>query len=177
MAQPVSRTRILGAESTGKTTLARELAHAFDTVWNPEYGRPYTQLGRPDGAPWTSWEFTHIARIQCWYEDALAELAHRVLFCDTDALTTAIFHELYLGEPATAFPELVARPYALTIVCGLDVPWSHDGIREFDRQRRQMHDRFLEAAAASGAPWLLVEGSLEERIDTAGQAVRQLLEA
>lgn len=175
MSAGVSRVRILGAESTGKTTLARELARGFDTVWNPEYGRPYTELGRPSGAPWTSWEFTHIARIQCWYEDTLAESARRVLFCDTDALTTAVFHELYLGEPTTAFSDLVDRPYALTIVCGLDVPWAHDGIREFDDRRRQMHERYVAAARASGAPWLIVEGSRTERLAAAQRAVAEIL--
>ena len=55
--------------------LAEALAVRFDTAWNPEYGRPYTQIGRPRDAPWASWEFTHIARIQCWYEDFLAGLA------------------------------------------------------------------------------------------------------
>ena len=75
VATDVKRVCLLGAESTGKTTLAAALAERFGTVWNPEYGRPYTQIGRPADAPWTSWEFTHIARIQCWYEDFLAGLA------------------------------------------------------------------------------------------------------
>ena len=47
MTGDVKRVCLLGAESTGKTTLAAALAERFDTVWNPEYGRPYTQLGRP----------------------------------------------------------------------------------------------------------------------------------
>ena len=89
MAEDVKRICLLGAESTGKTTLARSLAESYDTVWNPEYGRPYTELGRDPGAPWTSDEFTHIARIQCWYEDCLAGSARGLLFCDTDAFTTA----------------------------------------------------------------------------------------
>src|SRR6476646_5673524 len=123
MAEEPKRIRLLGAESTGKTTLARALAAAYDTVWNPEYGRPYTEVGRDHDAPWTSEEFTHIARIQCWYEDALAGSARELLFCDTDAFTTALFHEVYLGSPTHAFDDLVARRYDLFVVCGLDVPW------------------------------------------------------
>ena len=146
-------------------------------MWNPEYGRPYTQIGRPHDAPWTSWEFTHIARMHCWYEDFLATLAHRVLFSDTDAFTTAVFHEVYLGTPATGFEDLVDRPYDLFVVCGLDVPWRHDGIREFEEQRRWMHERYLEHARTSGRPWLLVEGPLEQRIEDAADAVDELLAA
>ena len=176
MASDVKRVCLLGAESTGKTTLAAALAERFETVWNPEYGRPYTQIGRPQDAPWTSWEFTHIARIQCWYEDFLAGLAHDVLFTDTDAFTTSVFHEVYLGTPATGFDELVRRPYDLFLVCGLDVPWRHDGIREFEDQRRWMHERYLERVRESGSTWLLVEGPLEERLDTAAEAVERVLD-
>ena len=75
----------------------------------PEYGRPYTEIGRDREAPWTSQEFTRIARMQCWYEDCLATGARELLFCDTDAFTTALFHEVYLGEPTHAFDDLVAR--------------------------------------------------------------------
>lgn len=173
----VKRVCLLGAESTGKSTLAEVLARRFETVWNPEYGRPYTELGRPPGAPWASWEFTHIARMHCWYEDFLATLAHRVLFSDTDAFTTAVFHEVYLGTPATGFADLVDRSYDLLVVCGLDVPWRHDGIREFEDQRRWMQERYLERARTSGHPWLLVEGPLERRVEIAAGAVGELLAA
>ena len=171
----LKRVCLLGAESTGKTTLARALAEAYGTVWNPEYGRPYAELGRDPEALWTSAEFTNIARIQCWYEDCLAGSARGVLFCDTDAFTTALFHEVYLGEPTHAFDELVERPYDLFLVCGLDVPWRHDGIREFEEQRQWMHERYLERARTSGKPWFLVEGSREERLRESGLAVDQLI--
>ena len=175
VAARVKRVCLLGAESTGKTTLAAALAERFGTLWNPEYGRPYTELGRPADAPWSSWEFTHIARIQCWYEDFLAGLAERVLFSDTDAFTTAVFHEVYLGTPATGFDELVARRYDLFLVCGLDAAWRHDGIREFEEQRRWMHERYLERVRHSGSPWLLLEGTREERLRTSEVAVDDLL--
>ena len=104
MARDVKRIRLLGAESTGKSTLARALAEAYEAVWNPEYGRPYTELGRDPDAPWTSEEFTHIARIQCWYEDFLAGSARGVLICDTDAFTTAV------GSTSKAESSPVPRP-------------------------------------------------------------------
>ena len=171
----VKRVCLLGAESTGKSTLAQALAERFGTLWNPEYGRPYTLIGRPPDTPWTSWEFTHIARIHCWYEDFLATLAERVLFSDTDAFTTAVFHEVYLGAPATGFEDLLARPYDLFVVCGLDVPWRHDGIRAFEEQRRWMHERYLARARESGRPWLLAEGPLARRLEEVGEAVGRVL--
>lgn len=175
MSEPIKRVCLLGGESTGKTTLARALAGAYDTVWNPEFGRPYTEIGRDPDAPWTSAEFTTIARLQCWYEDCLAGSARAVLFCDTDAFTTKLFHQVYLGEPTVAFEDLVARNYDLFLVCGLDVPWRHDGIREFDDQREWMHTRYLERVSGSGSPWLHLEGSHESRLAESRRAVDRLL--
>lgn len=171
----VKRVLLIGAESTGKSTLARALAEVYDTLWNPEYGRPYTELGRDPDAPWHTDEFTSIARLQCWYEDFLAALARGVLFCDTDAFTTALFHEAYLGRPTDAFQELVERRYDLTLVCGTDVPFAHDGIREFEEERRWMHDRYVAHASTGGGPWLLVEGPPDVRLEAARVAVDQML--
>jgi NadR type nicotinamide-nucleotide adenylyltransferase len=173
----VIRVCLLGAESTGKTTLAAALAETYETVWAPEYGRVYTEVGRPRDAPWRSEEFEHIARVHCWYEDFLAGLARRVLFCDTDAFTTAVFHEAYLGEPARGFDDLVARLYDLYVVCALDVPFEHDGLREFEEVRRRHHETYVEHARASGSPWLVVEGSPAERLAAARAAVDAALEA
>jgi HTH-type transcriptional regulator, transcriptional repressor of NAD biosynthesis genes len=175
VAEQLKRICLLGAESTGKTTLAGALAEAYGTVWNPEYGRAYTELGREPETPWSSAEFTHIARIQCWYEDCLAGSAQGVLFCDTDAFTTALFHEVYLGESTHAFDELVARRYDLYLVCGLDVPWRHDGIREFDVQRLWMHECYVERARSSGTPWVLLEGPREKRLRESMAAVDRVL--
>jgi HTH-type transcriptional regulator, transcriptional repressor of NAD biosynthesis genes len=175
MSDDVIRVCLLGAESTGKTTLAAALADDYRTLWVPEYGRVYTELGRRPDAPWRSDEFEHIARVQCWYEDFLAGLARRVLFCDTDAFTTAVFHEAYLGSPAHGFEELAARVYDLYLVCGLDVPFKHDGWREFEEARRRHHETYLEHARASGSPWLLVEGPPPARLAAARAAVDEAL--
>jgi HTH-type transcriptional regulator, transcriptional repressor of NAD biosynthesis genes len=173
----VLRVCIVGAESTGKTTLAAALATRLDTVCNPEYGRVYTEVGRERGAPWATSEFTHIARIHCWYEDFLAGLANRVLVCDTDAFTTALFHEAYLGTPAAGFESEASRRYDLYVVCGTDVSFTHDGWREFEAQRMWMHERLLEHARESGSPWLLVEGPHEVRLAAVMTAVERLLAA
>ena len=84
-------------------------------------------------------------------------------------------HEVCLGEPTHAFEELVVRRYDLFLVCGLGVPWRHDGVREFEEQRRWMHGRYLERARKSGAPWVLLEGSREARLREGGRAVDRLL--
>ena len=65
----VKRVLLLGAESTGKTTLARSLAEHYGTVWNPEYGHVYSWFREPDAGDWKTWrtpEFVQIAKLQNW---------------------------------------------------------------------------------------------------------------
>ncbi|MFC7479674.1 AAA family ATPase [Luedemannella flava] len=87
----VTRVCVLGAESTGTTTLAADLAAHYGASWVPEYGREYCEKRLADGPiEWTSADFTHIARHQLADEDAAARQAGRLLVCDTDALATSV---------------------------------------------------------------------------------------
>jgi HTH-type transcriptional regulator, transcriptional repressor of NAD biosynthesis genes len=174
----VARVCIIGAESTGKTTLAAALAGHYRTLWVPEYGAPYHHVGRGDPhREWTSDEFTHIARIREWLEEFLAGYADAVLFCDTDTFVTAVFHELYLGKPS---PELEAEArackFALYLVCDVETPFHRDrlGLRREDA-RRAMHNRYVEYVKSTGCRWLQLTGPHEERMRAAIAAVDELL--
>ena len=63
----IKRVAIVGAESTGKTTLAQQLAEHFGTVWVPEYGREYTEVSVGREAffdyKWRNDEFVLISKI------------------------------------------------------------------------------------------------------------------
>ena len=83
------RVCILGAESTGTTTLAKALAEALQTVWVEEYGREYSEVKLAKNDPeWRTEEFTMIAEEQTHREDKAARRANRVLICDTNAFAT-----------------------------------------------------------------------------------------
>ena len=59
------RVCVVGAESTGKTTVAQALAAHYRTAWVPEYGRHYWEGRRHlDDQAWASDEFLRIARGQ-----------------------------------------------------------------------------------------------------------------
>ena len=175
VAQDVKRVCLLGAESTGKTTLAEALAERFDTVWNPEYGRPYTEIGRPRGHPGRAGSSRTSPGSTAGTRTSSREAPTALLFSDTDAFTTAVFHEVYLGTPATGFEELVDRRYDLYLVCGVDVPWRHDGIREFEEQRRWMHERYVAHARAERQRLARPERAARTAARAAADAVDRLL--
>jgi HTH-type transcriptional repressor of NAD biosynthesis genes len=173
----VKRVCIWGAESTGKTTVARALATELETLWVPEYGHPYSAFRDRDSA-WTTEEFVHIAQVQNWLEDVFAAQANRVLFCDTNAATTALFHEVYLGESSADVTRLAdGRAYDLYLVCDVETPFRQDewGLRLDGPHRQRMHVSYLRQAEAAGVPVVVLSGSHADRLEQARAAVSALL--
>lgn len=174
----VVRVVVLGAESTGSTTLARALAADLGTVWVPEYGREYTAT-REGGAnaPWRSIEFDHVAYRQLAAERAAARAAPApLLICDTDVLATALWHERYVGTTSSSVLALADqhRP-ALYLLTGDEIDFVQDGMRDGEHIRSAMQQRFREVLARQPVPWLEVHGSPERRLAIAGAAVRAAL--
>ena len=172
----VKRVRLLGAESTGTTTMAERLAELYDTVWAPEYGRDYSIPKDLRGDTWTTEDFVHIARRQQELEDNAARQADRILFCDTDALATAIWHEQYLGRRSSEVEAIAAlRRYDLTFLTAADFPWVDDGYRNSDEVRQRMQRRFEEELACGQEPVVELRGSVDERTTTAVVAIEHIL--
>jgi HTH-type transcriptional regulator, transcriptional repressor of NAD biosynthesis genes len=170
----VRRVVVAGAESTGKTTLAEELADHFGTVWVPEYGREYwngrSHLVEQD---WRHDEFRHIARTHHQIADALAQRAARgLMILDTDALVTDVWHHRYLGGTDHDVAEIAFenRP-DLYLVTSPDIPWVQDGTRESRDHRHEMHHYTLDKVARSGSPYFVLEGGREERLHKAIVAI------
>jgi AAA domain-containing protein len=95
---------VVGAESTGTTTLARALADHYGTVWVPEYGRDFAEakLAADGSYRWSTDEFTEIATGQQSREDLAVRAARPLPFCDTDALATAFVDGVVGPEWASA---------------------------------------------------------------------------
>jgi NadR type nicotinamide-nucleotide adenylyltransferase len=164
----VLRVAILGAESSGKSTLAAALAAEYGTLWVPEYLREFvTTEGRvPDEV-----DQCGIARTQLEREDAAAPNASRFLFCDTTPLMTAVYSRWYWGRVDAQLALLERRhDYACTIVTAPDSPWEADGLqRDSEAVRQAIHEQLLQVLAERAIPYLLVAGSLPQRLLQAGR--------
>jgi HTH-type transcriptional regulator, transcriptional repressor of NAD biosynthesis genes len=188
------RVIVVGAESTGTTTMARALAERFRarggvwsrTRWIPEYGRELTERkltalrdARPDASvfdvAWDRDDFVDVATEQNRAEDAAAEQGSPVVFGDTDAFATAIWEERYLGSASPDVVALARRPdlYLLTDHAG--VPFEDDGLRDGEDIRTWMSLRFRERLTAQDAAVVMLTGPHERRLDTAIQAVDVML--
>lgn len=161
---------LVGAESSGKTTLCRALAAHFDTVFVDEYGRLYCERF---GNDCDALDHCHIAAGQVYLED-IAEPRHGILFCDTDLLLTQTFAELYTGSCPPMIPALAAtRHYDLWLLLTPDLPFQQDAIRLFEDRRTAHFQRIEVLLQERGYPYKIIAG--EDRFDQAVRAVEALL--
>lgn len=163
MSDPILRIAILGAESTGKSALAAALAAYYRTAWVPEYLREFVETCQR--TPHADEQYL-IAATQRAREAESALHANRLLFCDTSPLITAVYSEHYFGQVDSALTALAAQhDYGATIVTAPTMPWVADGLqRESDEVRQQVHARLLCKLHDAGVAYLLVDGSLQQRV-------------
>lgn len=172
---------IVGAESTGKTTLAADLAAdlaaaGYRATWVPEALRDWCQAqGRTPRAD----EQDAIARAQ--HERVMAAAAtHEVVVTDTTALMTAVYSELLFGD--TRLHALAAQWHRstvqLTLLTALDLPWVADGHQRDGPQVREPVDRALRALMdRHGIAYTRIDGQGPARLARARAAMTSALAA
>lgn len=192
------RVVVVGAESTGTTTLSLDLAGALRTRggphaltrWVGEYGRELTvrklavaralACVRGEEPPtvfdlkWDDTDFETVAARQCADEDAAAAVGGPVLVCDTDALATVVWQERYRGQATEAVREIARgmAPRALYILTDhVDVGFDDDGLRDGEHLRPWMTGRFREVLAKAEVRWIEVRGDRASRLAQALEAV------
>ncbi|MEX3014782.1 AAA family ATPase [Gymnodinialimonas hymeniacidonis] len=155
------RLTMLGAESTGKTTLSEDLAARTGTVPIPEYGRDYDALYR-HGQAWIASDFEAIMAGHNALASCMAERSGPLIVEDTDEVQTLVWAEALTGE---APDQLVACARAAScgkryVLLGHDLPWIDDGTRHFpDPERRAWFTQKLAHwLDAFDADWVAVEG-------------------
>jgi HTH-type transcriptional repressor of NAD biosynthesis genes len=198
------RVVVLGAESTGSTTIARLLAEAYrrrggawaHTDWIPEYARDYALIKweraktaaqaegrtppRLNEIVWETPDFDLVAAEQTAREDAAAAAGSPLLVCDTDALATAVWERRYFGARArTGQPwagPLLPRHDLYLLTDHVGVPWEDDGMREGDLDvRAAMTGWFIDSLTAGGQSWVLLTGSVEQRLALAVRCIEAAL--
>jgi nicotinamide riboside kinase len=171
----VERVVFVGAESTGKSTLAEFLADQYGTVAVPEIGR---FIWEEKGGKLGPDDYVEIALKHRAAEDEAMVQARRYLFVDTNALTTLLLGIQFRqvgdpppGELLRCADECKAR-YAHTFVCADDIPYEEQDVRENEAWRGRIQQLVLQDLDARGIAYTIVRGTVEER----ARQVRQVLD-
>lgn len=160
-----------GVESVGKTTLGRVLAGRAGALFLPEFGRAWCEIFGTDC------DAADLLEIGVNQQDNIEHALRdgRAVFSDTDALMTAAWAEMMLGQQ---LPELLTyRKADLYLYCKPDVPFVADGLRIFGQpEQRERFDRMAQAALdRAHANYVVIEGDWESREAIASEAVARIL--
>lgn len=168
---------IYGAESTGKTWLAKNLAKKYETVWVREYAREFLQKKYDQTGEVCSYnDLMNIAQGQIKLENQAEASKNNLMFCDTNPLQTYYYGKAYF--PDFKHPELwnlaINREYDFYFLTCIDTPWEEDDLRDKPEERVEMHQLFENSLKENNLPYLLLNGSKEERMEKATNKINQL---
>ena len=174
----VKKVVIVGTESCGKSTLVRNLAALYNTVFVEETGRTYYErLGDCETITQPA-DFPEIAIEHKYHEKQQLESANKVLFIDTEAVVTQYFSLLYVNEHQPVLDTLASiQNYDLWLFLEPDVEWVDDGTRSFGEQavREANNEALKKMLDERGVAYETIRGSYEKRLRKAIKLVDQLL--
>ena len=159
---------VTGSECTGKTTLVQALATRFNAVYSTEGARNYLdEVQRPLSFA----DVEPIAHRQVSLEGEALKQAGNLAILDTDLVSTMIYSRHYYGGCKTWITEMaVSRMANLYLVCDIDVPWTEDGLQRNQGepgQRLQLHQTFISELDRIHAPYEILSGSADTRLERA----------
>ena len=169
---------LFGPESTGKTTLARQLARYYNSVWVPEYAREYLQnKWNNERKTCEPIDLLPIAYGQMKLENDLAQKTNTVLLCDTNLLETKVYSEAYYSGTCDPLLEEYAlkNTYDLYFLTYIDTPWEADDLRDKPEERLEMFQTFQATLIKYKIPFILLKGSKKERLEQAVEHIDRLL--
>lgn len=168
-----------GPESTGKTTLASQLAEEFKTNWIPEFARDYLQ------DKWdlkqeicTQEDLIPIVIGQIKLENEALSQANKFLFCDTNSLVTKVFSDIYYNNCSSILEKAAKKhKYDLFFLTDIDVPWEKDDLRDKPNDRKTTFEIFEKALIDNKKPYIKLSGTKEERFEKAVKIIHDLVKA
>lgn len=156
-----------GPESTGKSTMAKHFAEVFRTEYVPEVARELITSNN-----FSVSDIIKIGEAQTQRIKEKTKTANKMLFCDTDLITTQIYSKQYLG----VVPDILLKleheiKYDLYFLFDIDVPWVDDGLRDLGHKRKEMFTVFKKALDERNIKYVLISGDWQQREEDIKQII------
>lgn len=168
----IKKIAIVGPESTGKTTLARQLAERYNTQWVPEFARQYLkELNRE----YQREDLLNIAKGQLNNEKVLEANANSLLICDTNLVVIKVWSEYKYGTLDEWIQNQIdQRNYDFYLLTSYDIPWVYDVQRENPNNRKFLFDQYESFLIDNKLPYMVIKGSRKERMKQAIEIISNL---
>lgn len=163
---PLRKVAIVGAESTGKTTLARQLAAHYQTSWNPEFVREFAMLKQQiNASDLTAADLDTIF----WGQWATEEQAYRrasppFVFLDTNLLMSLVYADYYQNTQKAWWERVFAGRSYLYLLAEADFDWQPDPLRESPRVQSRLQQRIRSELQRRSIPFCSLRGEVQERV-------------
>jgi HTH-type transcriptional repressor of NAD biosynthesis genes len=162
---------LYGPESVGKTVLSKKLAQHFNTNFVQEAARDILTSNDIDEKL-----IIEIGKIQTQLVHERVQTSNKVLFCDTDVITTQIYAKHYLGYvPKILFDLEKDIKYDFYLLLDIDVDWVADPLRDLGNRRKEMFEKFKQELDSRNIPYQIISGSWGERMKKITKIVEYLL--
>ena len=158
---------VFGPESTGKSTLTKDLAKHYQTNFVPEYARTFFDTVKRD---FRYEDMDDVGRGQMASMNSLLGLANKIIFSDTDLLTSKIWSE-WLFDKSSEFLNSTSQEFDLYLLLDTDVPWVDDGIRYFPEKRQEFFNDCRNILEMKNLPFVIISGDWDQRFRSAITAV------
>jgi nicotinamide riboside kinase len=175
----IIRITVYGPESTGKTTLTKQLATHFNTVWAPEFARDYLQeKWNTKQEICVAEDLLPIAIGQMQLENEALQKANKYLFADTCLMITKVFSEIHYGFCDAKLDKAARKhKYDLFFLTDVDVPWEQDDLRDAPNDRIATFEKFKQALIDNDKPFIVLSGNAEMRSQKAIAIIEELTKA
>ena len=164
---------VTGPESTGKTSLVKQLAELYDTVYVPEYARDYLEK---NGMDYTLDDVLLMAKGQIELERQMSTKANRIIFSDTDMIAYKVWLTHYGWDvPSWLTEHIQKNKYNLYLLTDVDLPWIADGQRANPGDREHLFHRFQEELELIEADFAIISGKGMLRLDNAISTIEEYM--
>ena len=169
---------LFGPESTGKSSLAKFLASHYKTYYVDEFARQYLQEKWDNyGKVCEKQDLIPIAVGQIKNENILSKKAKRILFCDTDLLTTAVYSRLYFDGFCDAKLDKFSKYnyYDLYLLMDIDIEWVKDDLRDRPNERAELFSLFKKSLIENNKNYITISSNFKKRIKTSIEFIDNFL--
>jgi len=181
---PIKKIVVLGPESTGKSTLCKQLAKHYQAIDCEEYARTYLHQ---NGTKYNYDDLLMIAKGQIALEEAAITKAknefqkkdQNKIIIDTDMYVMKVWSEYVFNNCHPYILEQINnRKYDFYLLCNVDLPWAPDEMREYpdEKPRQELFSIYKDLLINQNIPWGIVSGIHQDRLNHAIQLIEAALD-